>query len=234
MANQIPVINYDSCYGCKACFYNCPVSLFDLSHHVTRRGMRRELPVPKEIDRCIGCGVCARSCPVEAITMQRTEPAEGKEPVYVDYEKPIRIDPNKCKGCTACARICPGNAIEGKVKVPHVVHEDMCLKCGLCIEKCKFGAIYNSDEPVPELIKKEEPAKKSADASAGEAADANSGEATYRIDPEKCKGCTACKKVCPADAIKGELKVPHEIIQEDCLHCGACFEKCRLGAIIKE
>ena len=151
MANQIPVINYDLCYGCKACLYNCPVSLFDLSHYVTRRGMRRELPVPKEIERCIGCGVCARACPVEAIIMQKTQPADGKEAIYIDYEKPIRIDPNKCKGCTAGARVCPGNAIEGKVKTPHVIHEDMCLKCGLCMEKCKFGAIYNSDEPVPEL-----------------------------------------------------------------------------------
>ncbi len=151
MANAIPVINYDQCYGCKACVYNCPVSLFDLSHPVTRRGMRRELPVPKQIENCIGCGVCARACPVEAITMQQTPAEEGKEALYINYDAPIRIDPNKCKGCTACARVCPGKAIVGAVKVPHVVEEDKCLKCGLCIEKCKFNAIYNSNEPVPEL-----------------------------------------------------------------------------------
>ncbi len=159
MANQIPKIHYDLCYGCKACLYSCPVSLFDLSYKVTRRGMRRELPVAKYIENCIGCGVCARACPVEAITMEKTSAPEGKEPIYVDFEKPIRIDPNKCKGCTACGRVCPGNAIVGKVKVPHVVEEDKCLKCGLCIEKCKFGAIYNDDTPVPELIVKEEPKK---------------------------------------------------------------------------
>ena len=51
------------------------------------------------------------------------------------------IDPAKCRGWTACARICPGNAIEGKVKEPHKIDPDKCLKCGSCMEKCRFGAI---------------------------------------------------------------------------------------------
>ena len=53
----------------------------------------------------------------------------------------FEIDPAKCKGCTACARVLPGGAIEGTVKNPHVINKDKCLKCGACIEKCKFGAI---------------------------------------------------------------------------------------------
>ena len=152
MANAIPVINYDGCYGCKACFYNCPVSIFDLSHKVTRRGMRRELPVPAKIEDCIGCGVCARACPVEAITMVNQPAEEGKQAIYVDYTAPMRIDPNKCKGCTACARACPVDAIKGAVKNPHVIEEDKCVRCGLCMSKCKFDAIYNGNEAVPALV----------------------------------------------------------------------------------
>ena len=51
------------------------------------------------------------------------------------------IEADKCKGCTLCSRVCPANAISGSVKNPHVIDPAKCLKCGACVEKCKFGAI---------------------------------------------------------------------------------------------
>ncbi len=53
----------------------------------------------------------------------------------------FEIDPEKCKGCTMCARICPAGAISGNLKEAHVINKEKCLKCGACIEKCKFNAI---------------------------------------------------------------------------------------------
>ncbi len=51
------------------------------------------------------------------------------------------IQPDKCKGCTMCARKCPAGAITGKVKEPHVIDQSKCIKCGACMEGCKFSAI---------------------------------------------------------------------------------------------
>ncbi len=52
-----------------------------------------------------------------------------------------KIVEDKCKGCTLCARKCPVNAISGTVKAPHVIDPAKCIKCGVCISSCKFGAI---------------------------------------------------------------------------------------------
>lgn len=54
---------------------------------------------------------------------------------------------------------------------------------------------------------------------------------TYTILADKCKGCTSCAKKCPAQAINGELKKPHEIDQQKCLKCGNCITVCKLNAI---
>ena len=56
----------------------------------------------------------------------------------------------------------------------------------------------------------------------------------FKIDPDKCKGCTLCARTCPADAIIGSVREVHMINPEKCLKCGACIEKCRFGAIYKE
>jgi len=52
------------------------------------------------------------------------------------------IEADKCKGCTLCARVCPNGAIIGKVKEAHTIDLNKCIKCGACIEKCKFNAIF--------------------------------------------------------------------------------------------
>lgn len=57
---------------------------------------------------------------------------------------------------------------------------------------------------------------------------------SYKIIPEKCKGCTACARNCPVGAICGTVKSPHTINQSKCIKCGVCMEKCKFGAIVRE
>ncbi len=54
------------------------------------------------------------------------------------------------------------------------------------------------------------------------------------IEPEKCKACTKCLKVCPVDAIEGKIKVIHHIDQSKCIKCSACIEACPFDAIKEE
>ena len=51
------------------------------------------------------------------------------------------------------------------------------------------------------------------------------------IDKEKCKGCSACSRKCPVNAISGEIKQPFEIDQDKCIKCGVCIATCPFKAI---
>lgn len=56
---------------------------------------------------------------------------------------------------------------------------------------------------------------------------------SYSILEAACKGCEACKRACPADAVRGTKKSPHRIDQELCIKCGTCFDACKFKAIVK-
>jgi indolepyruvate ferredoxin oxidoreductase alpha subunit len=103
-----------------------------------------------EADACCQCDTCVIQCPEGAIS--RTE--DG----YI-------IDYNKCTGCRVCAQECPTSAIDmpavgaciacgyclKRFECPSLIKgEDgrvtidrlTCVDCGLCIEVCGQGAIY--------------------------------------------------------------------------------------------
>ena len=56
----------------------------------------------------------------------------------------------------------------------------------------------------------------------------------FIIDPEKCKGCSACARKCPVGAIEGVVRSPYKVDQAKCIKCGTCIEACKFGAISKK
>jgi len=51
------------------------------------------------------------------------------------------INIEACTGCHLCARNCPADAIVGEPRKPHTIIPDKCIKCGMCMSRCKFDAI---------------------------------------------------------------------------------------------
>ena len=56
----------------------------------------------------------------------------------------------------------------------------------------------------------------------------------YKIDAEKCRGCSKCARNCPVNAISGKIKSPFAIDPNKCIKCGTCRENCAFGAIYTE
>ena len=56
----------------------------------------------------------------------------------------------------------------------------------------------------------------------------------YKIDPDKCKGCTALRPHLPGRRHhRHRASSRMSSIPAKCIKCGACMEKCKFGAIIK-
>ncbi len=53
----------------------------------------------------------------------------------------------------------------------------------------------------------------------------------YRINPDRCVGCTMCARICPVGAISGRVKEKHVIDPKVCVKCGQCYNTCKLHAI---
>ncbi|MDI6601988.1 MAG: NADH-quinone oxidoreductase subunit NuoF [Thermoanaerobacteraceae bacterium] len=54
------------------------------------------------------------------------------------------VDSEKCHGCARplCVKNCPTGAISGVPKSPYSINQEICTKCGACMESCPFNAIY--------------------------------------------------------------------------------------------
>ena len=63
---------------------------------------------------------------------------------YVKHQAPLAVDTDKCVGCKSCMRIgCPAISMkEGKAHVDNT----LCVGCGVCEQRCAFGAFQSTEK----------------------------------------------------------------------------------------
>ena len=67
------------------------------------------------------------------------------------------IEPDECRACMVCLSRCPVGAIAGGKKRIHVIDQEKCIRCGTCLEVCRFDAVRRiSGGPVPPPLPEEE------------------------------------------------------------------------------
>lgn len=51
------------------------------------------------------------------------------------------IEQTICNGCGRCQKLCPENAIEGEPKSSMSINTERCVRCGICYDACRHGAV---------------------------------------------------------------------------------------------
>jgi len=142
----------ESCGQCNPCREGIKQMLEILTSICQGNGKEGDIEMLEELGSMIqkfslcGLGTSAPNPVLTTILYFRDEyeahirdkkcPAGVCKPLF-HYE----IDAEACTGCQTCARKCPQEAISGDKKKPHQLDQTKCIKCGICYDACKFGAI---------------------------------------------------------------------------------------------
>ena len=51
---------------------------------------------------------------------------------------------DQCNGCVLCKSKCPVDAISGNKKAPHLIDQELCIRCGVCRDVCNQDAVVVS------------------------------------------------------------------------------------------
>ncbi|MDO8491227.1 MAG: NADH-ubiquinone oxidoreductase-F iron-sulfur binding region domain-containing protein, partial [Dehalococcoidia bacterium] len=153
----------ESCGKCVPCRVGSKLMLDMVDRFTKGKGTPEDLDTLQRLAQTIKTGsLCGlgQTCPNPVLTTLRYAREEYEAHVK-DKRCPagvckelikFYILPDKCQGCQICLRQCPVEAIRGGKRMVHVIDQDVCTKCGTCLDVCpeRFGAVAKvSGEAAP-------------------------------------------------------------------------------------
>ncbi|MCX7031572.1 MAG: NADH-quinone oxidoreductase subunit NuoF [Spirochaetes bacterium] len=145
-------IQSESCGKCTFCRVGTKRMLETLTRITEGRGTEADIPKLEELAAKVKvsslCGL-GQTAPNPVLTTLRFFREEYTEHIAEGRCRAKKckalirfgVVPEKCTGCMLCAKVCPTKAARGERKKAHTIDEATCIKCGLCHEACRFGAI---------------------------------------------------------------------------------------------
>ncbi|OQX55494.1 MAG: NADH-quinone oxidoreductase subunit F [Candidatus Aminicenantes bacterium 4484_214] len=146
----------ESCGKCTPCREGTKAMLDILDRITKGEGTEEDLQLLEDLAVSIKetalCGL-GKTAPNPVLTTLRyfrdeylTHIRDKKCPAHVCRDLNVyTIDEKTClevgHGCDVCRRNCASEAIIGEKNQPHRIVQEKCIKCGVCYDVCKFGAV---------------------------------------------------------------------------------------------
>ena len=187
MARQL-IVTPERCVDCKNCEIACSY-IHTRDPQEPARSRIRAFTFKREIKSVTVCqqcddAPCQKVCPTDALVRSPDTGAIQRTDV--------------CILCKACTIACPYGNIQFDPVCNEIVKCDLCGGEPACVRFCPTRALVWAEEPLPDIVQ---------EAEIGVFTEQEARYSANRcLDCGGCSECHQCVEVCPADAIKLEMR----------------------------
>ena len=142
----------ESCGNCTSCREGL-ACLRDLLEEISEgRGTRETIALIEQLAGTVAAtSLCALGTSAVNPVLSTLRYFRGEYEAHVDEKRcpagvckaliSFSILEERCTGCRLCAVKCPQDCITGEKRELHVIDPELCIKCGICRDVCRFDAV---------------------------------------------------------------------------------------------